>query len=356
MAMIEIKTELTTNKKVKPDMNQLGFGQFFTDHMFILDYIEGKGWHDARIVPYQSISLDPAAKVFHYGQSVFEGLKAYLTVDKSVQLFRPESNFKRLNASNERLCIPAIDEGLALEALKQLITVDREWIPDEPGTSLYIRPFIIATERYLGISSSNSFQFIIIMSPVGSYYKEGMKPVKILVEEHYVRAALGGTGEAKTGGNYASSLKGQEIASKDGYSQTLWLDGKENRYVEEVGSMNVFFKINGTVITPALNGSILPGITRDSMIQLLKAKNIPVEERRISIDEVIAAYHNGTLEEAFGTGTAAVISPIGELKAKNDRIIVNNGKIGEITQMLYDTLTGIQNGSHEDPFGWTTSL
>jgi branched-chain amino acid aminotransferase len=356
MTMIEIKIELSTNKKVKPAMNQLGFGQFFTDHMFILDYIEGKGWHDPRIIPYQSISLDPAAKVFHYGQTVFEGLKAYVTVDNRVLLFRPESNFKRLNASNDRLCIPAMNEEYALEALKQLITVDREWIPNEPGTSLYIRPFIIATDPYLGVSSSKSFQFIMIMCPVGSYYKEGIKPVKILVEQHYVRAVPGGTGGAKTAGNYASSLKGQEIASKDGYSQTLWLDGKEKRYVEEVGSMNIFFKMNGTVVTPALNGSILPGITRDSMIQLLKSKNIPVEERQISIDEVIEAYHTGTLEEAFGTGTAAVISPIGELKWKDEKIIVNNGEIGEVTQMLYDTLIGIQNGSLEDPFGWTIKL
>lgn len=354
--MVEIKIELSTNKKEKPDMSQLGFGQFFTDHMFIIDYIEGKGWHDGRIIPYQSITLDPAAKVFHYGQTVFEGLKAYVTIDKKVLLFRPDSNFKRLNVSNERLCIPAINEEHALEALQQLITVDREWIPNQPGTSLYIRPFIIATDPCLGVSASKSYQFIIIMSPVGSYYEEGIKPVKILVEQHYVRAVVGGTGGAKTGGNYAASLKGQEIASKDGYSQTLWLDGVERRYVEEVGSMNIFFKINGTVVTPALNGSILPGITRDSMIQVLKSKNIPVEERRIAIDEVIEAYHNGTLEEAFGTGTAAVISPIGELKSNDERMIINNGEIGEVTQMLYDTLTGIQNGLVEDPFGWTIKL
>ncbi len=354
--MVEIKIELSTNKKEKPDMNQLGFGQFFTDHMFIIDYIEGKGWHDGRIIPYQPLSLDPAAKVFHYGQTVFEGLKAYVTVDKKVLLFRPESNFKRLNASNERLCIPAINEEYALEGLKKLITVDREWIPNHPGTSLYIRPFVIATEPCLGVAPSKRYQFIIIMSPVGSYYKEGIKPVKILVEQHYVRAVVGGTGGAKTAGNYASSLKGQEIANNDGYSQTLWLDGIERRYIEEVGSMNIFFKINGTVVTPALNGSILPGITRDSMLQVLKAKNIPVEERRIAIDEVIAAYHNGTLEEAFGTGTAAVISPIGELKSNDERMLVNNGEIGEVTQMLYDTLTGIQNGSVADPFGWTIKL
>ncbi|MED4533278.1 branched-chain amino acid aminotransferase [Metabacillus fastidiosus] len=356
MTMTEIKIELTTNKKDKPDINNLGFGRFFTDHMFVVDYTEGKGWHEPRIIPYQPISLDPASKVFHYAQTVFEGLKAYLTVDNKVLLFRPESNFKRLNASNERLCIPIIDEELALEALKQLVEVDREWIPNAPGTSLYIRPFIIATEPCLGVASSQNFQFIIILSPVGSYYKEGIKPVKILVEQQYVRAVAGGTGEAKTGGNYASSLKGQELANKDGYSQTLWLDGREKRYIEEVGSMNIFFKINGTVVTPALNGSILRGITRDSMIQLLKAKNIPVEERQISIHDITEAYHNGTLEEAFGTGTAAVISPIGELKWLDERIIINNGEIGEVTQMLYDTLTGIQNGSIPDQFNWTIKL
>lgn len=356
MTMLEIKKELTTNPKEKPAVDQLGFGQFFTDHMFIVDYTEGMGWHDPRIIPYQPLSIDPSAMVFHYGQAVFEGLKAYATVDNGVLLFRPDRNFNRLNHSNERIVIPAIDEELALEALKQLVTLDREWVPTAPGTSLYIRPFIIATEPHLGVHPSNSYQFIIIMSPSGSYYKEGINPVKIMVEQHFVRAVVGGTGEAKTAGNYASALKGQEIAHKEGYSQTLWLDGKEHRYIEEVGSMNIFFKINGTVITPALNGSILPGITRDSMLHVLKAKNIPVEERRISIDEVVEAYHNGTLEEAFGTGTAAVISPVGELKWRDEKILINNGQIGEISQMLYDTLTGIQNGTLEDSFGWTIKL
>ena len=356
MRMLEITIERTTNKKDKPDTNGLGFGKNFTDHMFIMDYTEDKGWKDPRILPYQPISLDPAAKVFHYGQTVFEGLKAYINVEKKIQLFRPDSNFKRLNASNERLCIPAIDEEFAVEALKELIRVDSEWVPDAPGTSLYIRPFIIATDPCLGVAPSKSFQFIMIMSPSGSYYKGGMKPVKILVEQNYVRAVAGGTGAAKTGGNYAASLKGQELASRDGYAQTLWLDGKEKRYVEEVGSMNVFFKINGTVVTPELNGSILPGITRDSIIQLLKSKNIPIEERRIAIDELVEAFHNGTLEEAFGTGTAAVISPIGELNWLGEKIVLNNGEIGEVTQTLYDTLTGIQNGSLEDPFNWTVTL
>lgn len=354
--MLEIKKELTAKPKKKPNVKELVFGKTFTDHMFVVDYTEGKGWHDPRIIPYQPLSLDPATMVFHYGQTVFEGLKAYLTVDNEVLLFRPDRNFKRLNASNERMCIPAIDEELALEALKQLVSIDRDWIPSAPGTSLYIRPFIIATEVALSVHPANNYKFMIIMSPVGTYYKEGINPVKILVEERYVRAVPGGTGEAKTGGNYASSLIGQELAAKEGYSQTLWLDGKENRYIEEVGSMNIFFKINGTVVTPALNGSILPGITRDSMIQVLRSQDIPFEERQISIEEVMEAYHNGTLEEAFGTGTAAVISPIGELKYKGETILVNNGEIGEITHMLYDTLTGIQSGKLEDPFGWTIKL
>ena len=356
MTTYQITTKLSTNKKEKIEADQLGFGKVFTDHMFVMDYEEGKGWHNATICPYQDISLSPAAMVFHYGQAVFEGLKAYVSEAGEVILFRPDRNFSRLNKSNERLCIPAIDEEFALEALKQLISIDRAWVPNAPNTSLYIRPFIIATEAYLGVNPASQYKFIIIMSPVGSYYKEGINPVKILVEQHYVRAVVGGTGEAKTAGNYASSLKGSEIAAKQGYSQTLWLDGKENKYVEEVGSMNIFFKIAGKVITPALNGSILPGITRDSMLQVLKSKNIPVEERAIAFSEIVEAAKNGTLEEAFGTGTAAVISPVGELKWLDEIITVNNGEIGEITQMLYDTLTGIQYGKIEDPFGWTIKL
>lgn len=356
MTEFSIQVERSTALKEKPDVNALGFGQIFTDHMFVMDYTEGQGWHSARIIPYQPISLDPSAMVFHYGQTVFEGMKAYATASNEVLLFRPERNFRRLNHSNERLCIPAINEEHALTALKELVKLDREWIPTASGTSLYIRPFIIATEPYLGVSASKNYQFFIIMSPVGSYYKEGLNPVKILVEKQYVRAVVGGTGEAKTGGNYASSLKAATLAANEGYSQTLWLDGKENQYIEEVGSMNIFFKINGTVITPALNGSILPGITRDSILNILKSKNIPVEERRISIEEVMEAHANGKLEEAFGTGTAAVISPIGEFKFEEQKILVNNNQIGELTQSLYDQLTGIQNGTVEDPFGWTVTL
>lgn len=354
--MTHIPTTLTTTKKQKPSAETMGFGKHFTDHMFITDYTEGKGWHDARIVPYQAISLDPASKVFHYGQAVFEGLKAYKTADGHVQLFRPDRNFARLNKSNERLCIPALDEQLALEGLLALVKVDKEWIPEGDGTSLYIRPFIIATEANLGVAASENYQFIIIMSPVGSYYKEGINPVKIMVEQEYVRAAKGGTGEAKTSGNYASSLLASEIAEKKGYSQSLWLDGRERKYIEEVGSMNIFFKINGTVITPALNGSILAGITRDSMIHVLQSRNIPVEERAVSIDEVVAAYEDGTLEEVFGTGTAAVISPVGELTYGEQNMVINGGGIGALTQELYDTLTGIQTGKLDDPFGWIVKV
>lgn len=324
--------------------------------MFIMDYTESQGWHDARIVPYQPITLDPASMIFHYGQSVFEGLKAYVTKKEQVLLFRPDENFKRLNKSNDRLCIPHVDEDLALEALKQLIKIDREWIPTAEGTSLYIRPFVIATEPYLGVAPSDRYQFIIILSPVGSYYKEGIAPVKIAVESEFVRAVAGGTGTAKTGGNYASSLKAQQLSDSKGYSQVLWLDGVERKYIEEVGSMNIFFKIDGEVVTPSVNGSILEGITRKSIIELLKHWDMPVTERRISMEEIKQAYSEGKLEEAFGTGTAAVISPIGELFWNNEKMVINDGNTGEVSQKLYDTLTGIQNGTVEDPFGWAVEV
>jgi branched-chain amino acid aminotransferase len=356
MKDLQIETIINQNRKPKPDADQLGFGQYFTDHMFIMDYTEGQGWHHPRIVPYQPLTLEPSCMVFHYGQTVFEGMKAYLTKEEEVLLFRPDQNFKRLNGSNDRLCIPHIDEEFALEALKQLIKLDREWIPSAPGTSLYIRPFVISTEPHLGVHPSHNYLFIIILSPVGSYYKEGLNPVKIAVEKNYVRTVIGGTGTAKTGGNYASSLKAQEESSKVGYSQVLWLDGRENKYIEEVGSMNIFFKVNGEVITPELNGSILPGITRDSIIQLLKHWKVPVVERRISMDEIAQAYKDGTLEEAFGTGTAAVISPIGEFLWEGERMVINNGEIGKVSKDLYDTLTGIQNGTKADPFGWSVKL
>ncbi|RLL46774.1 branched-chain amino acid aminotransferase [Oceanobacillus piezotolerans] len=351
-----IRVEERQDKKEKPKSEDLIFGRNFTDHMFVMDYTEGLGWHNPSIIPYQNLSISPASMIFHYGQSVFEGLKAFRTENGDVQLFRPEKNVQRLNQSNDRLVIPPIDENLALEAIKQLVAMDSDWVPSTEGTSLYIRPFIISTEPYLGVAPSHYYKFIIIMSPVGSYYKEGINPVKIAVENQYVRAVKGGTGEAKTGGNYASSLKAQELCEKEGYSQVLWLDGVEKKYIEEVGSMNVFFKINGEVVTPALNGSILPGITRDSVIQLLKHWDIPLVERRVSIKELYEAHQNGTLEEAFGSGTAAVISPIGELYWEGHHLVINEGKTGDISKKVYDTITGIQYGKMEDPFDWTVKV
>lgn len=352
----KIDITLSETKKEKPNVDQLEFGRIFTDHMFVMDYSATKGWYDPRIVPYGPISLSPSTMAFHYGQTVFEGLKAYRTKDDKVLLFRPNKNMERLNLSNDRLCIPQIDEELVIEALKQLVSIDKEWIPTAEGTSLYIRPFIIPTEYYLGVAPSKHYRFMIILSPVGSYYKEGIHPVKIFVENEYVRAVAGGTGTAKTGGNYASSLKAQDEAEKRGYSQVLWLDGVEKKYVEEVGSMNVFFKINGEIITPALNGSILEGVTRNSIIHILKHWGVPVSERRLSIEDLYKAYKEGQLEEAFGAGTAAVISPIGELFYNEEQMVINNGETGDISKKLYDTLTGIQTGALEDIFNWVVNV
>lgn len=354
--MQDIKVELNKQPKKKPDQNNLGFGVHFTDHMFMMDYTEGKGWHDARIVPYAPISLEPSAMVFHYAQEVFEGMKAYLSPKGEVLLFRPEKNMERLNRSNDRLCIPAIDEKFAVHALEELIKIDRDWIPTAEGTSLYIRPFIIATDPYVGVRIGKQYLFIIILSPVGAYYPEGLNPVKIFVEPKFVRAVKGGTGQVKTGGNYASSLKAQQIAKEQDYSQVLWLDGVERKYIEEVGTMNVFFKINGKIVTPELYGSILPGITRMSAIEMLHDWGYDVEERRLSVTELFDAAGNGILEEAFGTGTAAVISPIGELKWDGKIAVINDGKIGEVSQRLYDELTGIQWGRKEDKYNWSHTV
>ncbi|MBM7540809.1 branched-chain amino acid aminotransferase [Amphibacillus cookii] len=343
-------------EKTKPASDQLAFGKHFTDHMFIIDYHIDKGWYDGRIVPYQPLTLDPASMIFHYGQTVFEGLKAYATPQGDIQLFRPEENILRLNRSNARMCIPEIEPALALAAIKKLVQIEREWVPQAEGTSLYIRPFVIATEPYLGVAPSKQYKFIIILSPVGAYYKEGINPVKIAVENQYIRAIKGGTGEAKTAGNYAGSLIAQEKVAADGYAQVLWLDGYEKKYIEEVGSMNVFFKINGEIITPALNGSILPGVTRKSVIQLLKHWNIEVSERRIALDEIIQAYQRGELEEAFGAGTAAVISPIGMLAYNGEEMVINEQQTGQLSKKLYETLTGIQYGKIDDPFDWIKEI
>ncbi|MED5020480.1 branched-chain amino acid aminotransferase [Paenibacillus chibensis] len=352
----EIKVQLTTQPGEKPDSTNLSFGKFFTDHMFIMDYHKDKGWYDPRIVPYAPIAMDPAAMVFHYGQAVFEGMKAYLTESGKVLLFRPDQNMKRLNRSNERLGIPEVDGEFVIHAIQTLIEVDKSWIPTEKGTSLYVRPFIIATEPCLGVRSSYTYQLIVILSPVGAYYSSGLEPVKINVESSYTRAVRGGIGFAKAAGNYAASIKAQENAKKEGYSQVLWLDAIEKKYIEEVGSMNIFFKIGGTVITPAINGSILEGVTRSSVITLLQEWGVPVEERKLSIEEIYEAYTNGKLEEVFGTGTAAVISPVGELHWNEHTMEINDGKIGEVSQKLYDTITGLQSGHLPDTRNWTLTF
>lgn len=355
--MLDIKIERTSTPKEKPtDETKLGFGHIFTDHMFIMNYDAGQGWHDARIVPYGNLSLSPASMCLHYGQEIFEGLKAYRTADGNVQLFRPDENFKRMNVSNERMVIPEINEEDMLFALKKLIEIEKDWVPHTEGASLYIRPFIIATDPYVGVKPADHYLFMIILSPSGAYYSTGLNPVKIYVEKKYVRAVRGGTGFAKTAANYAISLKGQEEAHEQDYEQVLWLDGVEQKYVEEVGSMNIFFVIDGEVITPQLTGSVLPGITRKSAIEICKSKGYKVTERRISIEEIAQAYDDGKLDEVFGTGTAAVISPVGHLKWGDKIMTINNNEIGSVSQMLYDTLTGIQWGTIEDTFNWIVKI
>ena len=354
---MDIKIELTKNPKPKPaDETKLGFGHIFTDHMFVMDYDAGQGWHDARIVPYGPIELMPSAMVLHYGQEIFEGMKAYRTPSGDIQFFRPEENFKRMNVSAERLVIPQINEKDALEALHKLVEIDKDWVPHIEGASLYIRPFIFAADPFLGVRPGEKYYFMIIMSPSGAYYSTGINPVNIYVETNYVRAVRGGMGFTKTGGNYAASILAGDIAEKKGYEQVLWLDGKENKYIEEVGSMNMFFKFKDALVTPPLLGSILGGITRDSIIKLAKHKGIPVDERRITVQDVFDAADNGTLEEAFGSGTAAVVSPVGRLAWKDREISISGGQIGKLTQDFYDTLTGIQYGEREDPFGWVVKI
>lgn len=349
---MEIKFIKNENPATKPDSSNLGFGKIFTDHMFIMDYSREEGWHDARIVPFANISLHPASTVLHYGTEIFEGLKAYRTKDGRVQMFRPIENIRRMNRSAERLCLPQLDEEDAFYALTEFVKCEKDWTPSAEGTSLYLRPFMYGNDETLGVHAVHNATFVIIASPVGSYYKEGINPVKIMIEDEDVRAVRGGTGYAKCGGNYAASNRAGERAEQKGYSQVLWLDGVERKYIEEVGAMNVMFKIGDEIVTPKLTGSILPGITRMSCIELLKSEGYKVSERLLSVEELEKAMENGSLVEAFGCGTAAVVSPIGELAYKDKKFTVNNGKIGEVTQHLYDTLTGIQWGKIEDKFGW----
>ncbi len=353
---MELFVQKAERLKPLPDESHLTFGTIFTDHMFVMDYDPQNKWHDPRIEPYQPFLMDPSTMVLHYGQAIFEGLKAFKTKSGRIQLFRPEQNFRRLNRSAARMCIPPVDEGFALEALKELLRLEKRWVPGVAGTSLYIRPTIIAMDPFLGVRASNTYRFFIILSPVGAYYKEGFNPVKIWVTEKYVRAVRGGTGEVKTAGNYAASLYAGEEAKANGYTQVLWLDGVELRYVEEVGSMNIFFVIDNQVFTPALSGSILSGITRDSIIQLGKMWGTPVTERRIGIDEVIAAHESGRLQEVFGAGTAAVISPVGEIRYKDRVMKIGDGGVGPWAHRFFKAITDIQYGNTPGPKGWVMEI
>ena len=353
MELTIVKTE---NPKTMPAESELGFGKHFTDHMLVVEWSAEQGWYDAKILPFGRISLHPASTVLHYGAEIFEGLKAYRREDGGVQLFRPMENVKRMNRSAERMSLPTMDEGEMLSLIEQFVRLEERFVPHSFGASLYLRPFLFGNDECLGVHAVHRATFMLIASPSGSYYKEGINPVGIMIENEDVRTVRGGTGYAKCGGNYAASTRAGERAAKKGYSQVLWLDGVERKYIEEVGAMNVMFKIGGKVVTPKLTGSILPGITRMSCIEVLKSEGYEVEERLFSLDELVSALENGTLEEAWGTGTAAVVSPIGKLAIGDKEYVVGGGKIGETTKKLYDTLTGIQWGKREDTFGWVYSL
>ena len=355
--MLDIKITLTNTPKEKPvDSPKMSFGKISTDHMFIMDYSVEQGWHDPRIVPYAPFQLDPACVVFHYAQELFEGLKAYRTADNKIQLFRPECNGQRMIDSSERMCIPPVPVEDFVQAVKALVEVEKDWVPRSEGTSLYIRPFVIATDVGMGVHASHNYTFAIICFPSGAYYAEGIDPVPIYVEDEYIRAAPGLTGFTKCGGNYAASILAGELAARKGYAQVLWLDGVEKKYVEEVGAMNIMFKIDGKIYTAACEGTVLPGVTRRSCIELLRDWGYEVIEGKLAIEAVMQAGRDGKLEEVFGTGTAAVVSPVKELNMKGESVYINDGKIGPLTQKLYDNLTGIQWGKIEDTKGWITPV
>lgn len=353
---LEIAVETTKNPKALPPEDSYGFGRFFSDHMFIAEYNTDQGWHGLRIAPYQNLSLDPGASVLHYGQALFEGMKAFRGVDGKIRLFRPEMNWKRMTEGAARLCMRIPDLDVFIEGLTQLVRADLKWVPSRPGTALYLRPTCIGSEAFLGVRPSDAYLFYIIASPVGSYYGEGIEAVKIWVEPKYSRAAPGGIGAVKAGGNYASSLLAATEAKKKGYAQVLWLDAAQKKYIEEVGTMNVFFRLGDRVVTPALGGTILPGVMRDSVIQLLETKGIPVEQRAISIDEIIEAHAKGELKEIFGTGTAASISPVGSLGLSDRILSINDGRVGEMAAELHKTIADLQYGRIPDQMGWTMEV
>ena len=353
---MDIKIQRVSTPKEKVDATKVPFGTYFTDHMFLMDYETGKGWFNARIVPYGKLAFDAAATVYHYATEIFEGLKAYRTPEGNVQLFRPIENVRRMNNSASRMSLPQMDEDMMLEALLKFVSFEKDWVPDKPGTSLYLRPFLVAVDPCLSLHPVHQCVFCIIACPVGSYFPNGLKPVPILIEEHDVRAVRGGTGYAKCGGNYAGAMRASDRAEAKGFSQVLWIDGVERKYVEEAGGMNVMFQINGEIVTPELNGSVLPGITRKSCIEVMRGWGMKVAERLLSLDELLDACKTGALEEAWCCGTAAVIAPIGELAYGDARYIVNNNQIGRTTRRLYDEITGIQWGLVPDKYHWAVTV
>lgn len=355
--MLDIRIEKSTAPKQKPaDETALGFGKIFTDHMFVMDYNVETGWRDARIVPYGPLAMDPASTVLHYGQEIFEGMKAYRTADGTVQMFRPDCNAQRMNQSAERMCMPTLPEADFVQAVAALVELEKDWVPHADGSSLYLRPFMIAVDASLGVHAAHNYQFIVIASPSGAYYAEGINPIRIYVEDEYIRAAPGLTGFCKCGGNYAASIKAGEKAAELGFAQVLWLDGVEKKYVEEVGSMNIMFLLDGVLYTAPCEGTVLPGVTRRSCLELCKDWGVEVVEKHLSIDEIMAAGRDGRLQEVVGTGTAAVVSPVKELQYKGESILVGDGNIGALTQKLYDTLTGIQWGRIADEKGWIVTV
>ncbi len=356
---MQIQIEKILDNELKPlysDPGKLGFGQVFTDYMFTMRFQPGKGWVESKIGPYTPFEINPAAVVLHYSQEIFEGLKAYVAPDGRILLFRPEQNAKRMYSSAKRMCMEPFPEEYFLESVKALVNLEKRWIPKAPGTSLYIRPTLVGLGAALGVHPASEYLFFIILSPVGAYYKEGFNPISLYVEDFYTRAVIGGVGEAKTGGNYAASLMAAAKAAEKGFTQVLWLDARENKYVEEVGSMNMFFVFGRKLVTPNLNGSILPGITRASVIQLAQSLGYQVEERPISIDEVVEGLQGGSLTEAFGSGTAAVISPVGSLYFRDKNYLVNNNQVGDVTRELYTKLVDIQYGKAADPFAWVQAI
>lgn len=341
------------SEKAYPPENP-GFGQKFTDHVFVMDYNKENGWHNPVIKPVENLSLHPATTFFHYGQAVFEGLKSFKTVEGDAVIFRLKKHIERLNNSARRICIPEIDEKFLYQAVVELIAIEKDWISSKEGEALYIRPFIFGSDPFLGVRPSHTYKLVILLSPVGAYYPEGFKPVNILVEDKFVRAVKNGLGECKTPANYAASLLAGEEARKKGFTQVLWLDGIEKKYIEEVGTMNIFIRFKNEVATPMLTGSILPGVTRNSVIQILKDWKINVAERLISIDEFLTEYEKGNVLGVFGTGTAAVISSVGWLTYKDKKMAINNGEPGELAMKLYKEITSIQSGKIEDRFNWLT--